>query len=111
MATTEKTKLSMTLGQELFRFETFQQWVNKAPSWYATSGLSSCKACGDVRHAVAVDAAGRICRNGAQFMRARDDGSFPVAVYLFDPDQAPPPEGERTKAVRREVNRRLGGGS
>jgi hypothetical protein len=101
----------MTLGQELFRFETFQQWVNKAPSWYATSGLSSCKACGDVRHAVAVDAAGRICRNGKQFMRARDDDSFPVVVYLFDPDQALPSDAACLAGVRREVNRRLGGES
>lgn len=109
MTTSEKTKLTITLGQELFRFETFQQWVNKAPSWYATSGLSNCRACGDVRHSVAVDAAGRICRNGKQFMRARDDDSFPVVIYLFDPDLELPSEGARLAGMRREMNRRMRG--
>jgi len=106
--TDEKTKVTMMLGPELFRFDTFSEWVNKAPSWYATSGLRGCSHCGNVRHAVAVDAAGRICRNGGQFMRARDDDSFPVVVYLFDPDQSLPSDAERLTGAQREMRRRYG---
>lgn len=48
------------------QFKDFQTWVNKAPTW--------------VNGGTCLDTKGRILRNGADFMRARDEGSFPVAV-------------------------------
>ena len=62
-------------------FNTFQQWVNKASSW-----LTSHPDWHQERYrAVCFDAKGRLCRQGSDFMRARDDGAFPV--YWVWPDQ------------------------
>jgi hypothetical protein len=52
-----------------FSFMTFTNWVNtarKAP-WPRTY--------------ICADQKGRICRIGADFMRARDEREFPVTVY------------------------------
>ncbi|WP_126975553.1 phage Gp37/Gp68 family protein [Frigidibacter oleivorans] len=54
-------------GEQVFRtFPDFQTWINKAPTW--------------VNGGVCLDAAGRHCTRGADFMRARDEGTFPVTV-------------------------------
>jgi hypothetical protein len=68
-------RITVEVGPELFRFETFQQWVNKATSWFRRAGVTSL----DV---LCVDARGRICTHGKSFMRADKDGAFPVIVYL-----------------------------
>lgn len=61
------------IGEELFRFETFVQWANKASTW--------CSGCGvPMQHLRMFDARDRVCRIGAHFMRARDEGTFPVRV-------------------------------
>ncbi len=52
------------------QFETFQQWVNKAASRLDNK-------------AVCIDAIGRRCLRGADFMRARDEKTFPVR-YFWD---------------------------
>lgn len=49
-------------------FASFQQWVNKASS-RLTDG------------AICVDAKGRICRQGRDFARARDENTFPVRFF------------------------------
>ena len=67
-------RVRVRLGDELFRFTSFTQWVNKARSWFR----------GVRRGYVCVDAKGRICQTGREFMRARDDGSFPIVVYAID---------------------------
>jgi hypothetical protein len=72
-------KITVEVGPELFRFETFQQWVNKAASWFRRAGVSS----SDV---LCVDARGRICTHGKGFMRADKDGAFPVIVCLAASD-------------------------
>jgi hypothetical protein len=51
-------------------FQSFQEWVNKAASWIG--GTNS----------LCVDAQGRICRMGMDFMRARDEGTFPVSFWF-----------------------------
>lgn len=57
----------MTTGQAVFRaFKDYQTWVNKAPTW--------------VNGGTCLDALGRECRIGADFMRARDEGTFPVTI-------------------------------
>lgn len=66
------------------QFTSYQQWVNKAGSWLG--GVSG----GGYRYkkpekAVCVDAAGRRCKIGSDFMRAEADGTFPVKWhYLID---------------------------
>jgi protein gp37 len=48
------------------QFDTFQQWVNKANTW--------------VNGGICLDKAGRILSIGADMMRARDEGTFPVTI-------------------------------
>lgn len=66
------------LGAAIFSFHSFNNWVAKASSRYGGCGFSPVDL-------VALDAKGRICRYGAQFMRARDEDAFPVTVYHADP--------------------------
>lgn len=49
-------------------FRTFNQWVNKASGWIDGK-------------AVCVDAKGRRCQIGGDFMRARDENAFPVRFF------------------------------
>ena len=71
----------VTLGPEWERegeFSSFQQWVNKASSWlksYYTNGV------------VCVDAKGRYCFMGEDFMRARDENAFPVSYWIRKPPE------------------------
>lgn len=71
-------KTHVRLGNEIFRFTSFSQWVNKASSWFRGAGLR------DGYGYVCVDAKGRICQVGREFMRARDEDSFPVIVYSIE---------------------------
>lgn len=58
---------NMRTGETVFRaFPSFQTWVNKASTW--------------VNGGTCLDAKGRQCKIGADFMRARDEGTFPVTV-------------------------------
>jgi len=63
------------------KFDSFTQWVNKASSWLTRH---------DDYHperfrAICYDSKGRRCAIGGDFMRARDEGTFPVS-WLW-PDQ------------------------
>jgi protein gp37 len=49
-------------------FDSFQTWVNKASSWLVPGDLC-------------IDTLGRVLHCGADFMRARDGGAFPVSIY------------------------------
>lgn len=51
------------------RFDQFTTWVNKATSWIGNT------------NSLCADAKDRICRNGADMMRARDEGAFPVRFW------------------------------
>lgn len=68
--------ITLTVSGLLFEFSSFTKWQNKGASWYANCGVAP-------RDTIAVDAVGRICRNGKGFMRARDEGTFPVKVYAI----------------------------
>lgn len=71
-------KLQITVGPEVFRFHSESEWVCKAQSWFRNSGLT-----GRGNH-VCIDAAGRICLKGAEFMRADREGTYPIVVYMID---------------------------
>ena len=63
----------VTLGRELFRFESEDHWIEDGRVFYETAGLPS-------RRTVAIDAKGRICISGAEFARATREGAYPIVV-------------------------------
>ncbi len=72
-----KAKVRLQVGPELFRFDSYTQWVNKAQSWFrrVRAGTFVC-----------IDQCGRICATGKQFQRADKEGQFPIVVYAIDPE-------------------------
>jgi len=67
-------KIEVELGPELFHFTTFANWCDTAAGKFHHAGVN-----GD--RVLCLDTKGRICTKGKEFMRARDDDSFPVRVY------------------------------
>ncbi len=63
----------LQVGEEVFEFSSYSQWVNKAASWFRGFKPGEC---------ICIDKVGRICRTGKQFMRARDQDTFPIKVYV-----------------------------
>lgn len=60
------------------QFDTFQDWVNHASR--ALTGETG--SVGEELRAYCVDAKGRRCHNGKDFMRARDEDAFPVRYFF-----------------------------
>jgi len=79
----EKLKFKKTnlLACKLFDFETYQEWVNHATSRYSSIGLSKEDR---TQLCITLDDKGRLCRRGGDFMRARDEKTFPVSVYIMN---------------------------
>lgn len=88
------------LGPKLFSFTCFQDWVNGASRRWRFHEVSS-------EHTVCVDQKGRICRWGAHFMAARDDGSFPIDVHLMRADMAPTRQDQPHVTPTREASSAL----
>lgn len=59
------------------QFDTFDDWVNHASR--ALTGVQDSN--GQPLSSVCIDAKGRRCVNGRDFMTARDDGAFPVRYF------------------------------
>lgn len=74
-------------------FATFIQWVNKATSWIGG------------KNALCVDAKDRVCRNGGDFMRARDEGAFPVRFYYGEGGQSPSKQRRCARLTARKLGR------
>jgi hypothetical protein len=92
-AANAKLKAGVAYGPEAFRFVTFMSWVNKlnlivASSWFERYGLTG-------KTAVCLDAKGRICRLGRDFMQARDEDAFPVTVHPYRPTEPTEKAAER----------------
>ena len=66
--------VNVQLGDELFSFSSEQDWVNKAQSRFANCGVPR-------GHYISIDAAGRVCTKGAEFMRATSEKTYPITVY------------------------------
>lgn len=66
-------------------FVTFDDWVN-----FATTRLTGTRdvLMGGQVQSICVDAFGRRCTMGGHFMRARDEGAFPVR-YFWECEPAP----------------------
>lgn len=65
--------VQVTLGEELFRFSQYSRWVNKAAGWFRRLEPGTQYVC--------IDSKGRICQTGKQFIRADNEGTFPIVVY------------------------------
>jgi hypothetical protein len=63
-------------AEEIAKFQTFSQWVNKASLWLGHSKRTHVLIC--------LDKAGNICQIGEDFMAARDFDLFPVTAYLIE---------------------------
>ena len=71
------------------QFDSFEQWCSKASSWLTRRGSDD--------RAICFDAKGRRCRIGGDFMRARDEGAFPVS-WVWAEDAAEEVFRHRTEA-------------
>lgn len=69
-------------GQKVFEFTSFDNWCDTAKAKFERAGVRS-------DHVVCVDQIGRLCAWGEHFMRARDEGAFPVEVFLLRADMQP----------------------
>lgn len=67
-------KLNITVGQMLFSFHSFQDWVKTAQDKFQAASVSA-------RDVICVDSEGRICCSGKEFSRAENEKTFPVWVY------------------------------
>jgi len=77
MTTTETP--AVKLGPLLFQFDSFAGWVNHAQNAWKKRGVRSADT-------LCIDALGRICLIGRDFMIARDEQQFPVRVHLIRRD-------------------------
>lgn len=67
-------KIEMQLGDEMFSFTSEQHWISKANSWFSRSSVPK-------NNYIAIDAAGRVCTKGAEFIRATKENTYPITVY------------------------------
>lgn len=74
-----KVQLTIEVGEPILEFKSFQDWVDTAQyrfrQAYAEHDIPSSDSL------LCVDANGRIVTMGRGFMRARNEGTFPVKVY------------------------------
>ena len=68
------------MSEQNQQFDVYNEWVNQGQRW-----LTAHWNYGDHFKAICIDSHGRICRIGANFKRAADDGAFPVRWWW--PDQ------------------------
>lgn len=73
------------------QFSSFQEWVNKATSWIGGT------------NPLCADAMGRRCRIGADFMRARDEGAYPVRFWYGEGGQSKAEQRKCRAAPRRII--------
>ncbi len=72
-------------------FRDFNDWVNHATSYIGGT------------NALCADARGRVCRIGGDFMRARDEGAFPVRYWHGAGGQSPAEQRQAREATRRTL--------
>ena len=70
-------KITVKLKREMFAFSSKTHWANKSASWFENCGIPKSRY-------VAIDAAGRICVSGKEFIRAEKENTYPVTVYEID---------------------------
>lgn len=80
--------IMVIVGEFLFAFRSFNDWVNNAQSRFACYSATA-------RNTICVDAKGRVCLSGKEFMRAHDEDAFPITVYWALCDHVEPRLAER----------------
>lgn len=73
------------------QFDTFATWVNKATSWIGGT------------NPLCVDTKDRVCRCGADFMRARDEGAFPVRFWFGEGGETFKQQAKSERLYRRAM--------
>ena len=68
------TKISVQLGPKLFSFRDEQDWVFNAKKRFQNCGVPK-------GSYIAIDAVGRVCTKGREFMRATSEDTYPITVY------------------------------
>ena len=68
------SEITVVLGEKLFEFPSLLKWEQKATGWFKSTGIMQSEM-------ICIDAAGRICTCGRDFMRADKEGTYPIAVY------------------------------
>lgn len=74
-------------------FRSFSEWVDKATLWIG--GMNT----------LCVDAKGRACRCGGDFMRARDEGAFPVSYWFGLGSETPEQQRRSARLAERKLRR------
>lgn len=72
--TMPQISITITVGEELFQFSSYENWISKAQNWFKQSRATSSST-------ICVDAKGRICEYGMHFQRAKIDDAYPIKVY------------------------------
>lgn len=70
------TTIVLSVGDELFHFESLVDWQNHAKSRYTLAGVPDWQR-------ITLDAKGRVCTAGLHFMQAEKDSAFPITVYAI----------------------------
>ncbi|MFK5950959.1 MAG: hypothetical protein QM500_19580 [Methylococcales bacterium] len=68
-------ELKVILGEELFEFSDEQEWINTANMQYSRHEEHK-------DNTIAIDAEGRVCKRGPQFIRARVEKAYPIKVFV-----------------------------
>lgn len=79
--------MDIQLGRELFVFDGFNHWCDTAQDKFKAANVTSDKV-------LCLDRLGRVCAWGSHFMKAAEDGAYPVRVYLLREDMAEPPNAK-----------------
>lgn len=66
-------------------FTSMEQWIHKATSWIGGT------------NPLCADAKDRVCRNGGDFKRAKEENAYPIRFWFG--------EGGQTKAEQRKAKR------
>lgn len=70
-------EIKIKIKREMFRFNSKQEWINKAKRWFETSRVRK-------GNYICVDSIGRVVTCGAEFSRAEAEETYPVIVYEMD---------------------------
>lgn len=65
-------EIKILVDEEMFRFTSEQEWVNKAQSWFRNH---------PAKKYICIDSAGRVCEKGKEFIRATKESTYPIIVY------------------------------
>ena len=72
----DKNVVAIVVGEMLFEFSDFRNWCDTAKAKFAMAGAAA-------DNTICIDNRCRVVNRGGDFMRAQEDGAFPVKVYRY----------------------------